>query len=264
MDKQALQRAWGGPVQGEIATHIVPDATLNEELAEYDPYASPDNAGDVEAAKAEMKLSKYDKDGDGICDDPVCNDVVHLSAAESPYLEMVPVIEESFAKIGIQLKTRELQDAYPVLSDSSNFIPLASFLSWSKDYADPYTFVGFLFDGRNILPKGNTNDALVGLTLDRARELQREGFDFPAPDILDSIPSVDADIDTCQDLTQPAERLDCWVELDKTLMQDVVPWIPYLDGNSITITSDAVIKYEYDQSTGQPSIVHMAVDPAKQ
>ena len=34
-------------------------------------------AGDVEAAKAEMKLSKYDTDKDGICDAPACKGIAH-------------------------------------------------------------------------------------------------------------------------------------------------------------------------------------------
>jgi peptide/nickel transport system substrate-binding protein len=265
MDKEALQRAWGGPVQGEVATHIVPDAMLNEDLADYDPYATPNSAGDEEAAKKEMAQSKYDKDGDGVCDDPVCEEVVHFSRAESPWTEMIPVIESSFKKLGITLKTRELADAYPPIQDVSNLIPIASVPGWGKDYPDPYTFVGFLFDGRNILPEGNTNYALVGLTPDSAADLEKEGsFSFPVPGVLGSIPSVDDDIDACQDLTAQAERTTCWEGIDKKLMEEVVPWIPYLDANNITVTSDAVTKYEFDQMAGEASIVHMAVDPSKQ
>ena len=265
MDKEALQRAWGGPVQGEVATHIVPDAMLNEKLADYDPYETPNHAGDVDKAKEEMKQSKYDKDGDGICDDPVCKDVVHFSRAESPWSEMIPVIESSFKKIGIELKTRELADAYPPIQDVSNLIPVASVPGWGKDYPDPYTFVGFLFDGRNILPEGNTNYALVGLTPDSAADLEKEGdFSFPVPGILGSIPSVDSDIDDCQDLTAAADRTDCWIALDQKLMEEVVPWVPYLDANNITVTSSSVTKYEFDQMAGEASIVHMAVDPSKQ
>ena len=31
MDKEGLQRAWGGPIRGEIANHIVPDAMFNDD-----------------------------------------------------------------------------------------------------------------------------------------------------------------------------------------------------------------------------------------
>ena len=40
-DKAALQKAWGGPIPGAIATHIVPPVLYNNGLAEYDPYATP-------------------------------------------------------------------------------------------------------------------------------------------------------------------------------------------------------------------------------
>ncbi len=262
MDKEALQRAWGGPIQGEIATHIVPDAMLNEELADYDPYETPNHAGDVDAAKEAMKASKYDKDGDGVCDDPVCEDIVHFSRSESPWTEMIPVIEASFKKIGITLRTRELADAYPPIQDVSNLIPVASVPGWGKDYPDVYTFLGFLFDGRNILAEGNTNYSLVGLTPERATELEKEGkFTFPVPDILGDVPSINDDIDACQDVTEADARVECWIGVDQTLMEDVVPWVPYLDATNVTVTSDDVTKWEFDQFSGEASIVHMAVDP---
>ena len=263
MDKEALQRAWGGPIQGEIATHIVPDAMLNEELADYDPYATPNHAGDVDAAKEAMKESKYDTDGDGMCDAPVCKDVIHFSRSESPWTEMIPVIESAAKKIGIELKTRELADAYPPIQDVSNLIPVASVPGWGKDYPDVYTFLGFLFDGRNILAEGNTNYSLVGLTPERATELEGEGnFKFPVPNILGQVPSIDADIDRCQDVTEASERVACWIEVDQKLMEEVVPWVPYLDATNVTVTSDDVTKWEFDQFAGEASIVHMAVDPS--
>jgi ABC-type transport system substrate-binding protein len=38
MDKDGLRRAWGGPTQGDIATHIVPDVMLQGLLEDYDPH----------------------------------------------------------------------------------------------------------------------------------------------------------------------------------------------------------------------------------
>ena len=50
IDKAALQKAWGGPIPGSIATHIVPPVLYNGGLAEYDPYATPNEAGSLEKA----------------------------------------------------------------------------------------------------------------------------------------------------------------------------------------------------------------------
>ena len=62
MDKHALVQAWGGPLIGEVANHIIPDTLLNNLLAEYAPYKTPGDRGSVAKAKAAMKGSKYDTD----------------------------------------------------------------------------------------------------------------------------------------------------------------------------------------------------------
>src|SRR5262249_36288676 len=38
MDKHALVQAWGGPVIGDVANHIIPNPLLNNLLADYAPY----------------------------------------------------------------------------------------------------------------------------------------------------------------------------------------------------------------------------------
>jgi peptide/nickel transport system substrate-binding protein len=265
MDKEGLQRAWGGQSQGEIATHIVPDVMLEGILDDYDPYPSENHAGDLDAAKEAMRESKYDSDGDGVCDADACDNVLHLSRNSSPWTEMNPIVEDSLSKIGISLQTRELADAYPPIQDVSRQVPIASNAGWGKDYPDAYTFVGFLFDGRNILPTGNTNYSLVGLTPERAAELEQEGdFQFPSEVDIGAIPSVDSDIDACRETADDDERLQCWAELDQKLMEEVVPWVPYLDGTNIVVSSEAVVKYEYDQFSGESSLVHISVDESLQ
>ena len=79
-----------------------------------------------------------------------------------------------------------------------------------------------LFDSRSILPQGNVNYSLVGLTADQAKKDKIEAATST------EIPSVDADIDKCNELLDD-ERLTCWEDLDKKLMEEVVPWVPYLD-----------------------------------
>ncbi len=259
MDKSGLQRAWGGPIRGEIATHVIPDAMLNETLADYDPYASPDFGGDEEAAKAEMKQSKYDTDGDGLCDADVCKDVLHYTRNVSPWSEMLPVEEAAFEKIGITLDTREEADFYTPVQTVKNAIPVASGASWGKDYADSSTFA-VLFDSGSLLATGNVNYALVGLTPDLATELEVLEALTAAGGILEGIPSVDADIDACNKISDVDERVACWGELDKKLMEEVVPWVPYLDAANVDIISDAVIQYDYDQFSGEAAYSKVAVD----
>ena len=252
MDKEGLRRAWGGPVKGEIAQHIVPDTMFNDELSDYAPYATEGDAGDLEKAKEEMKQSKYDTDQDGICDAPECKNILHVTRNTDVWVNMVPVIEQAAAKIGLQLKTREFEDSYTIIQTVKRQVPISTTPGWGKDYADPSTFM-VLFDSASILPEGNVNYSLVGLTPEQAEKIGAQGT-------VEGIPSVDEDIANCTELLDD-ERLQCWMDLDKKLMEEVVPWVPYLDQYADFVISDGVTKWEFDQFAGDPAWAHLAVDP---
>lgn len=256
MDKDALRRAWGGPVTGDIATHITPPIVTNGHptAEEYDPYPSADFRGDVDAAMEEMAQSRYDSDGDGICDDPVCKDVLHFTRSQSPWTDMEPVEEDSLEKIGITLETRELSDFYTPWQTPTKTAPISSAAGWGKDYADALTFVGTLFGSDSILQTGNTNVPLVGITPEIADKIGL-GPDHNVTDV----PSVDADVVACGALTGDA-RTQCWVDLDKKLMEDVVPWIPFLWTNTNTVIASSVSQWDFDQSSGYQAWAHVAVD----
>ena len=105
MDKTGLIRAWGGSVIGEPATHILPPSLAPPDMDGYDPYATDGFAGDEDKAKEEMKQSKYDTDKDGICDAPECKGIINIMGTTARDKGMIPVIEASAAKIGVEFKT---------------------------------------------------------------------------------------------------------------------------------------------------------------
>ncbi len=255
MDKDGLLRAWGGPTRGTISTHIVPNLMFSNDLKDYDPYATPGHAGDLAKAQAEMKKSKYDTNKDGKCDASVCKGLLHITRNTPPWTDMVPVIENSLGKIGITLTTRELKDQYPIIQTVSKNVPIGSGAGWGKDYADASTFF-VLLDSAGILATGNSNYALVGLTPQKAREVGAKGS-------INNVPSIDADIDRCNTL-KGDPRLKCWEDLDKKTMEQVVPWIPYLDSLNINVIGPAVTKYEYDQFSGTTAYSQVALDVSKQ
>jgi peptide/nickel transport system substrate-binding protein len=256
MDKEGLRRAWGGSTAGDIANHIVPDSMFDDALADYRPYGTDGDAGDVEKAKEEMRQSRYDTDKDGICDAPECKDVLHIAGTRGVDTAMQPVIEESLRKIGITLKTRANEDSYTIIQTTENNIPFSSRPGWGKDYADAYTFFYYMFYGPTIQPVGNVNYWLVGLTPDRADELGVKGN-------VEGVPSVDADIERCAALSGD-ERLDCWQALDEKLMEEVVPLVPYLDATTTDVVGPAVTKWDWDQFSGTIAYSRVAVDPSKQ
>lgn len=256
MDLEGVQRSWGGPVQGTTPTHVLPQSMIR--LDDYYPFQQPPFAGDVEAAKAEMKQSKYDTDQDGLCDAPECSGVINGNRNFAPWSNMSPIIEQSAAQIGIKLETRELsRSAIQIATgEPKRKLQSSSGTGWGKDYADPSTFM-VLFDGRNILPEGNSAQALVGLTAAKAKEV---GADIPASG---PPPSVDADIDACAALGGQ-ERTDCWTTLDKKITSEVVPWVPLMDATAIDLLGPAVTRYGFDQFGTEMALAHVAVDPSLQ
>ena len=259
MDLDGLRRAWGGPLSGEIATDVLPDSLTPGALttADYHPYQDEPFTGDVERAKAEMRLSPYDTDKDGLCDAPVCADVVMVTQSDAPWTTMTPIIRASAARIGVGLTARPApaSASYGLTSAPAKRIPMAANGGWVKDYADPGGFM-ILHDSRTIIPAGNNNWSLVGVTAAQAKDL---GVPYPAG----GVPSVDADIDRCGALAGE-EREACWVALDERLTEQIVPWIPYLDASNVDLLGPAVTKYDYDQASGEQALAHVAVDPALQ
>jgi peptide/nickel transport system substrate-binding protein len=260
MDKQGILQAWGGNTFGEIATHNLPPIVLGGKLppSEYNPYATEGNRGDEVKAKEEMKQSKYDTNQDGVCDAKECSNLVMINRNVTPWTDAEAVVVSSLEKIGIKVKPRELASsaAYTTIQTVKNRIPIALNAGWGKDYADPYAFVGALFDSRSIIATGNTNYPLLGMTPEQAEE-----FGIPYPEGV-TIPSVDADVDACQKIpnTDADQRNQCFADLDKKMMEESVPWVPYLWANNITVTGKTVTKFEFDQFSGYLSVTQMAVN----
>jgi peptide/nickel transport system substrate-binding protein len=259
MDKAGILQAWGGTTFGDIATHNIPPIVLGDKLtADYNPYATPDNRGDEAKAKEEMKQSKYDSNKDGVCDADVCKNLVMVNRNFGAWADSEPVVVSSLEKIGIQVKPRPLATsaAYTTIQTVKNMIPIALNAGWGKDFADAVTFAVPLFDGRSIIATGNTNYPLLGLTPEKASEL---GIKIPSGA---QIPSVDADIDACQKIPgdQPDQRNQCYADLDKKLMEEDVPWVPYLWAKQVTITAPSLTKWEFDQFSGYISLTQVAVN----
>jgi peptide/nickel transport system substrate-binding protein len=259
MDKQGIQQAWGGSTFGDIATHNIPPIVLADKLGpDYNPYATEGNRGDVAKAKEEMKQSKYDTNKDGVCDGSACSNLIMINRNTPTFADSEAVVVASLKKIGISVKPRELASsaAYTTIQTVKNKIPIALNAGWGKDFADAVSFVLPLFDSRSIIPTGNTNYPLQGLKPDQAKSL---GVSIPAGV---TIPNFDADIDACQKIpnTQPDQRNQCFADIDKKLMEEGVPWVPYLWAKNITVTGNTVTKWEFDQFSGYLSFTQMAVN----
>jgi hypothetical protein len=72
------------------------------------------------------------------------------------------------------------------------------------------------------------------------------------------VPSVDDMITEANAQTGDA-RYQAWADLDTYLMEEVVPWVPYLSLNDVTITSERIVNYSFDQFAGLTAIDQLAI-----
>jgi peptide/nickel transport system substrate-binding protein len=251
LDKDGMRQLRGGPSVGEIAGHIWVNSLENNLLVDYDPYASPDSKGDIAKAKEEMAQSKYDSDGDGVCDDPSCDGVLAFTDREDPYPKQAALMGPIFEQLGITMDVKELERTtmYNKCNDAESHHAMCLGPAWGKDYADGVTFGEPLFTSAGAWPSC-CNYMLLGLS---AQQLSDYGYD------ITSVPSVDDAVHACSATPPGDARFQCWADIDKQLMEEVVPWIPYLFDNSVDIISENVVNYSFDQFAGNAAYDHMAV-----
>ncbi len=94
MDKEALRKAWGGQVSGDIAQHILPNPMLLGKLNGFQPYKTKGDRGSVAKARAEMRQSKYANSG-GVCTAKECKGVLMIADVRAVDKAMVPPVQSS-------------------------------------------------------------------------------------------------------------------------------------------------------------------------
>jgi peptide/nickel transport system substrate-binding protein len=243
------------PVTAKVATHLVMDSEENNLLLSYDPYRTPGNHGSVEAAKAEMRRSRYDLNHDGLCDAAACNDVLAVATDVTIPRAAGELIARDLGRIGIDLhlEWRSPGSWNAAINDPSKQVALGVGRNWGKDYPNAFTFFAPLFrsDSLGNGPKACCDWPLLGAS---AEQLKEWGY------TVTDVPNVDRRIDRCVPL-RGADQTECWAELDKYLMQDVVPWIPYLDLLTVDVVSSRVASFSWDQFTAMPALDHLALKP---
>jgi ABC-type transport system substrate-binding protein len=249
VDKAALRDLAGGPLAGRIAGHIVPDSLTSNLLLDYDPYATPGHRGDVAAARAEMARSDYDRNGDGRCDGPSCTGAVALAFDDKRWREQAAVVRDNLDEIGIEIDLRLLdqETVFGKLHDPTSKVALGIGIGWARDFINGSNFFIPLFDRASIL--GGNNISLLGATREQLREWGYE---------VGSVPSIDDKINECLPLVG-IEQVRCWAEADQLLMEEIVPWVPYLSESYVRTVSERVASYSFDQFTASPALERIAL-----
>ena len=250
-DKQGWRQLRGGPSTGELAGHIFVDTLQNNILADYDPYQSADGSGDMTKAKEEMAQSAYDTDQDGVCDAPECSNILTISDREDPYPEQTALLTQNLQPLGLTLDVKQLERTtmYNKCLDPNSHHALCAAPAWGKDYADGVTFGEPLFASAGLY-ESCCNYSLVGATSEQLSDWEYD---------VTEVPSVDEKVEECSALEPGDERFQCWAELDQELMEEIVPWVPYLFDNNVDVLSENIQNYSFDQFAGLAAFDSLAV-----
>ena len=262
VDKAALVKGYGGSLHAVVATTVDPPSVLPA-TADYNPYPSEGNAGDVNAAMEQMKQSKYDTNQDGQCDAPECSDFLLLASNTTPWTNMNPILVQNLQSIGLD---PQLSEVKPDVVNAQaitvkKLVPMTFGQGWAKDFGSPYGFDFFVFNGTTISCTGSYDEGLLGMTEEQAKECdvlpEYEAAIQNYPD--KKLPSIDDKMAECVAL-QGEEQQTCYADMHKVIMEEGMTWVPWSWGKNLIITGSSVTQYVYDQNAGDPAWAHIAVN----
>jgi hypothetical protein len=246
-------------VTSAAAGHFMADSLAENLLAAYDPYETPGNRGDVEAARREMARSRYDADGDGLCDHRACTRVrfpVPPFVAERFFPDESRLYARPLAKLGIRLEFVRLSEGeagQALFEPTTRFalrpgewlrlLPSASDWIAAAFYAksQPYTFGEALFTHIGASPE----------------QLAEWGFS------VTDLPSLDPKIEECIPLVGVLRTL-CWAQTERILMEEIVPVIPLFDARSARYLGPRVAEASVDAAFAVFALDQVALKPGSE
>jgi peptide/nickel transport system substrate-binding protein len=251
LDRTAIEHdteAAGGLVRP--TWHLVP-STLVGVADGWRPRWSLGGAadGDLRAAHRELARSRYDTDGDGRCDGPVCR-ARAIAYADFPSGDQ---IARALRDLGLVLDVRWVPAgaSQPGVVSARRHIGAFLQLEWLADFSNASTFFLPLLYGPSIRDEGNYANSLLGA---EPSQLQSWGYSVP------TVPSVDDRIERCAALVDESQQR-CWTSLDMHVAEKIVPWAPLLEYEFSRIVSDDVVSYDFDAAFGLPAYDRVALAP---
>jgi peptide/nickel transport system substrate-binding protein len=231
IDKNALRLTRGGPVLGTIATHYIPPGIPGFSQAGgdtgpgYDFDSNPN--GNLTLAEHYMKLAGYPTGK------YTGSALLTIADNEPPASNTAVAVQSELAEIGFKLNFREVPHA-TVLSKFC-LVPKAKVaicptLGWGKDFFDAQSMIDPVFNGRNIVPVGNTNTAQV------------------------NDPTLNAQMDAAEQLTTATARAAAWAKIDDEVTAGAYQ-VPWLWDNEVSFASKNVHLVVWNFNGNAPDLV---------
>jgi peptide/nickel transport system substrate-binding protein len=251
IDRDAVTKVLAAAEPSAPAYHMALDSQEEGLLVNYVPSwlgAARSDAARLAAARAEMRLSRYDRNGDGRCDAPSCSG----DLAFAPIFPIHPDRSLAARLVAEQLRPLGLRfDVHAVRVDRGYFARVTRlhvairFLSgFIKDYPGAATFLRTLYGSEGIRTQTTVgfNRTLVGASPELLRQ-----FGYP----VTHVQSVDARLAECQPLLFGAAAR-CWADVDRSVMEELVPEVPVATLVSTWVYGPRITRFTVDQSVSDP------------
>jgi peptide/nickel transport system substrate-binding protein len=203
IDRNALRLTRGGPTLGPIATHYLAPGVpgfeeAGAEKGTFDFMTKP--SGDMALATQYMKKAGY---ASGKYSGPA---LLMAGDNQPPASKTGEAVQSQLEKLGFKFNYRQV--SRPTTFSKFCGSPKAKVAvcpngAWGKDFFDAQSLLDPVFNGKNIVPVGNVNWAMV------------------------DDPELNAALDIAVGETDPQERAKLYGEIDRTVTGAayVVPWL---------------------------------------
>jgi peptide/nickel transport system substrate-binding protein len=221
IDRANIKRLQGGETTGPIATSIVPPGMGGHlPSTEYNPFETPNMAGDIEKAKELMAQAGYPDGFDGPLNFVGASDPPHDRYAESVRADL-----EELGFTNLKVKTPAFPNQYTQfyqVTDSETAIGTSA--GWCKDYPDAFTYFDPLWNGKNISTEGSN-------------QVYSEVDD----------PELNAAIDEAAATEPGPERDAAWEEVNRMATENA-SWIPWTWDDETIVYSEGIQNVFYNQA----------------
>jgi peptide/nickel transport system substrate-binding protein len=144
VDREALQRAGGGRLAGQLTDQYLPSGVPGFRNASVYPLSRPN------LKRAKRLAAGHTRNGKAV-----------LYIIDDPHeLPVGQILKQNLAKLGLAVEIKPIPPSAYFGRVGTRGEPFdIAWMAWSSDYIDPYTYINSLLDGNLIRRTGNANVA---------------------------------------------------------------------------------------------------------